>query len=317
MGTISFYCGNGVSRFTISRTYNGTKYTNSDSFNVYGFDEGTTVTLEGFTLESGYGYPVTVTNLSTGGVYTYTSASTAKWTFNSNYGTVSSSGYQIDATPTTKTYYLRLNFDANGGTGGPSSVTGQATNDTGYVTVTIPYTEPTRDGYTFVGWSTNTSGTGTIRYPGGTYTGFGNTESYANHYLYAVWQKAKYSVTVKYNANGGSGAPSSHTVSGDTSSLTVTLSSVTPTRSGYIFIGWSTSSTATSATYYAGQTLNNVYATTSGYEWNLYAVWSQEVSGIVHINNGSGFGEYVAWIWNNGWGEYEAYVWDGGWQKGI
>lgn len=317
MGFISFYCGDGITNFTIKRTYNGTSYTHTDSFNTYGFDDGTTVSLEGFTLASGYGYPVTVTNMSTGGVYTYTSASTAKWTFNSNYGTVSSSGYWIEATPTTKTYYLRLNFDANGGIGAPSAVTGQVTNDTGYVTVTIPYTEPTRDGYTFVGWAANTSGTGTIRYPGGTYTGYGNTGSYANHYLYAVWQKASYSVTVVYDANGGSGAPSSHTVSGDSSSLTVTLSSVKPTRSGYIFAGWATSATATTATYAAGQVLGSVYATTSGHTWTLYAVWTKEATGSVYIGNGLGFSKATPYIWNNGWKKAVPYVWNNGWKKGT
>ena len=321
MGYIIFSCGDGVSSFTIKRTYNGTSYTNTDSYNGYMFDEGSTVSLERFSLESGYGYPVYVKNLSTEGVYTYTSASTSKWTFNSNYGSVSENGYEISATPTgpvQQTYYLRLYFDANGGSGAPSAVTGQNTGYDEYVTVTIPYTEPTREGYTFVGWATNTSGTGTIRYPGGTYTGYGNTSSYANHYLYAVWQKASYSVTVVYNANGGSGAPSKHTATGNTEAIEVTLSSVEPTRSGYIFAGWATSSTATTAAYYAGQTLHNVYGTASGYEWNLYAVWTKELIGIVHIGNGSGFDGSAAYIWSNGWKKATPCVWDGSsWKKGV
>lgn len=63
--------------------------------------------------------------------------------------------------------------------------------------------------------------------------------------LYAVWQKnAPTSYTVSYDANGGSGAPNSQTKTQD---VTLTLSGTKPTRSGYTFLGWATSSSATSA----------------------------------------------------------------------
>lgn len=51
--------------------------------------------------------------------------------------------------------------------------------------------------------------------------------------------------TIRYDANGGTGAPSSQT---KTYGYTLTLSSTKPTRTGYNFLGWSTSKTATSAT---------------------------------------------------------------------
>ena len=71
--------------------------------------------------------------------------------------------------------------------------------------------------------------------------------------------------TISYNANGGSGAPSSQTKYHGTA---LTLSSTIPTRSGYTFLGWGTSSTATSATYGAGSSYTaNASAT-------LYAVWA-------------------------------------------
>lgn len=76
---------------------------------------------------------------------------------------------------------------------------------------------------------------------------------------------AKTSYTVKYNANGGSGAPSAQTKWHDT---TLTLSTTKPTRSGYTFKGWSTSSSATSATYSAGGSYTANAAAT------LYAVWA-------------------------------------------
>ena len=70
--------------------------------------------------------------------------------------------------------------------------------------------------------------------------------------------------TINYNANGGSGAPGSQTKTHDTN---LTLSSTKPTKTGYTFLGWSTSSNATSASYTAGGTYSaNANAT-------LYAVW--------------------------------------------
>lgn len=83
--------------------------------------------------------------------------------------------------------------------------------------------------------------------------------------------------TVSYNANGGTGAPSSQT---KTYGQTLTLSSTKPTRTGYTFLGWSTSSTATSATYSAG---GSYTANTSA---TLYAVWQKNPVGIaVNTNN--------------------------------
>ena len=79
--------------------------------------------------------------------------------------------------------------------------------------------------------------------------------------------------TISYNANGGSGAPSSQT---KTYGVNLTLSSTIPTRSGYTFLGWSESSSATSATYASGGTFTSNKATT------LYAVWKLQ---IVYIYN--------------------------------
>lgn len=75
---------------------------------------------------------------------------------------------------------------------------------------------------------------------------------------------AKTSYTVAYNANGGTGAPSNQT---KWYGETLTLSSTSPTRTGYTFQGWATSSSATSSAYSSGGS----YTTNSG--TTLYAVW--------------------------------------------
>lgn len=73
------------------------------------------------------------------------------------------------------------------------------------------------------------------------------------------------SYTVSYNANGGSGAPSSQTKYYGRS---LTLSSTKPTRSGYSFVGWGTSSTAETPSYQPG---DNYTANASA---TLYAIWT-------------------------------------------
>ena len=93
------------------------------------------------------------------------------------------------------------------------------------------------------------------------------------HYSWGDVESAKvyFNVLTKtynviYDANGGSGAPTSQT---KTYGQTLTLSNTKPTRSGYTFLGWSTSSTATKATYSAGGSFTIDEDTT------LYAVWSK------------------------------------------
>jgi uncharacterized repeat protein (TIGR02543 family) len=70
--------------------------------------------------------------------------------------------------------------------------------------------------------------------------------------------------TITYNANGGSGAPSTQNVYVGSNSL----STVEPTRSGYEFLGWATSASATSAEYSPGNTINIGNSNVT-----LYAVW--------------------------------------------
>lgn len=86
--------------------------------------------------------------------------------------------------------------------------------------------------------------------------------------------------TVAYNANGGTGAPSSQTKK---YGVTLKLSSTIPEREGYRFVGWATSSTATSANYQPG---GNYTANASV---TLYAVWTVD-SYIISYNANGGEG---------------------------
>lgn len=99
------------------------------------------------------------------------------------------------------------------------------------------------------------------------------------------WKLAYYQQrTITYNANGGSGAPGAQIFYDD--KLKVTLSTATPSRSGYQFLGWSTSSSATTATYIPGQV-----ATLSAQNYTLYAVWKTLTTYVTityNANGGSG-----------------------------
>lgn len=86
---------------------------------------------------------------------------------------------------------------------------------------------------------------------------------------------AKY--TISYNANGGTGAPSSQT---KYYGKTLTLSTTKPTRTGYTFVGWAKSSTATAKDYSAGGSYTTNASDT------LYAVWSANTYTITLNANG-------------------------------
>lgn len=70
--------------------------------------------------------------------------------------------------------------------------------------------------------------------------------------------------TIQYNANNGSGAPSSST---KTHATALKLSTTIPTRPGYTFVNWNTASNGTGTSYAAGATFTREADTT------LYAQW--------------------------------------------
>ncbi len=88
--------------------------------------------------------------------------------------------------------------------------------------------------------------------------------------------------TLKYNANGGSGAPETQTYSTNdkyTKSHTFTISNNQPIRGGYTFKGWAEQASAQSPRYQPGANYL-MSQTVSGYnggsvEKTLYAVWEQ------------------------------------------
>lgn len=143
-----------------------------------------------------------------------------------------------------------VTYNANGGTGAP----GKQTKWYG-TTLTLSSVKPTRTGYAFQGWATSSGGS--VAYQPGAQYGLDQDIT-----LYAVWKANTY--TVKYNANGGTGAPGNQT---KTYGVTLKLSTTKPTRTNYNFKGWGTSASSTTVAYAAGANYTANAAIT------LYAIW--------------------------------------------
>jgi len=161
----------------------------------------------------------------------------------------------------TQTY--TVTYNSNGGSGTPKEQTKTAGED-----LKLSSTEPTRNGYKFLGWAT--SKTGNVKFESGD-----NYTDDKNITLYAVWEEIK-TYTIKYNANGGSGAPSSQT---KTHGESIKVSVQKPTRSGYEFDGWATSANG-----------NVEYDPSENYtkdsDITLYAVWKPLTYKVTYNANG-------------------------------
>ena len=148
-----------------------------------------------------------------------------------------------------------VTFNANGGSGAPTAQT-----KTEGLTLDINSARPSRTGYTFVGWATNSTAVMAQYQPGDSYT------TDAALALYAVWQVNTY--TVRYNANGGSGTmvDSTHTYG-----VAKALNANAFTKADGYFSGWATSAGGV-VVYINSQSVSNL-TVVNGAIIELYAVW--------------------------------------------
>ncbi len=156
----------------------------------------------------------------------------------------------------TKTYTVQ--YDANGGTGAPQSQTKNAGQD-----LTLRKGVPTRDGYTFTGWAKTADGSAAYQ-PGGLYT------DDANVTLFAAWSKdGQKEYNIRYHASGAQNVPSDMKKS---AGQDVQISTQTPTKTGYKFLGWSRDmdDDQPESQYAPGST----YSTDA--DLDLYAIWEDD-----------------------------------------
>ncbi len=143
-----------------------------------------------------------------------------------------------------------ITFDANGGQGTPDTIYKSAGKS-----VTLPNTEPVREGYGFLYWNTEPDGSGTI------YTILSEYSDDSDVVLYAQWE-GRY--LIQFDANGGENTPPSSIKS---EGVPITLYQAKPVREGYTFVCWNTKADGSGDSYnYYGQYSADCDAT-------LYAQW--------------------------------------------
>ena len=177
------------------------------------------------------------------------------------------------------TYTLKYNLN---GASSPSSIPNQSKSlesvspEIQTISIQIGNTTPTKTNTTsFAGWATSSTSTSNLRQPNDyishSFTPNAADQTYVQ-YLYAVWN-----ITQSFNANGGtfptgSTAWNPVTKKIQTGTIDFTIPAKGPTRTGYKFLGWSASSTATTP-YIAASNSSQTVVLSQNRVW--YAVWKK------------------------------------------
>ena len=125
----------------------------------------------------------------------------------------------------------------------------------------------TRSGYDHIGWADKADAV-TAKYKGGDPIVL--TKENPTKTIYAVWMPF---FELKYDANGGTGAPASQTRTASAPTVnrvTFTVPGTIPTKDGCTFKGWADSATATTAQYQPGGTVDVKHENSPK---TVYAVW--------------------------------------------
>ena len=142
--------------------------------------------------------------------------------------------------------------------------------------------EITRNGYSFAGWSLSEDAAQVDYLPGQEVLSLASEDG-AEIKLYAVWAANNYNIVYNGNASDAKNVPEPQT--GIAFDEEVALSSDTPDRSGYRFLGWSLTSGSIVAAYQRGDKVKGLVADDDG-EVILYAVWAANSYTIAFDANG-------------------------------
>ena len=179
-----------------------------------------------------------------------------------------------------------LTFNANGGSGGPGTLSVPSGT-----TITIPSTEPTRVGWSFIGWADNEDDEIPRCMPGDQYT-----VSEGDKIFYALWSNNAWTIT--YNANGGTFGSTTTITQSVTKEQSATVPNTVPERDGYEFLGWSINQNASTGTYDPGETIPAANITDN---IELFAIWEEiVVQYTITFNANSGTGAPNAITVNEG-----------------
>ena len=207
------------------------------------------------------------------------------WSTSSSSGTKYEQGATISNLTSNMTLYARWSFnppytweeityEANYPNGTTDTYTQDVRSDSSVGILSASECGFSYTGYTWSHWNTKSNGTGVNWYDYETWSGSRGSDT-----LYAIWDINTY--TISYNNNGGTGTMSSSTKA---YGVPLTLRACTFTRTGYEFMGWSTSSGENNSVNYADQGSYTANASDT-----LYAVWEPAVYRIeLNANGGSG-----------------------------
>lgn len=168
----------------------------------------------------------------------------------------------------TPTYMYYLYYKYNDGTDSTwlTDVTDRPTAATTF-TFNVNRAKLTRSGYDHIGWADKADAV-TAKYTGGDPIVL--TKDNPTKTIYAIWMPF---FELKDDANGGTGAPASQTRTAahpTVNRVTFTVPNQTPSKEGYTFKGWADSSTATTAQYQPGDTVDVKHENSPK---TVYAVW--------------------------------------------
>ena len=246
---------NGEAKYYFKSTVKGTSNINVNrctlSNNIFTCDKPTTTNIEKDTWYQSSSNQINISYTTTGKAKV-----TARTVDKSNNYSESTKDFTINK------YTITFNKEPADKIGGGTinitkscyAISGQSCS------ITSPTIEKT--GYTIIGWNTNKNAT-TSTWNINTSKSISSSATY-----YPILKANIYTIT--YNANGGSGGPSSQSYKYAPNG-NIYLSSDRPSKTGYTFMGWSESPSATSASYSPGQW----WGTHNANNYTLYAVWKK------------------------------------------
>lgn len=264
-----------------------------DEFNIgynYGASVNKTYTCQYSTGHSGFNHSILISEFRNVGVpalkdqldsgYEFVGwAKEAKknptiYDFNTAGTTATQTTYTIylvaKKTNPTPTYMYYLYYKYNDGTN--STWRTEQSGEHGTAATTFTFYVNTaklkdRRGYEHIGWA-DKANAAAAKYTGG--ESITLTKDDPTKTIYAVWMPF---FELKYDANGGTGAPASQTRTASAPTVnrvTFTVPNQTPSKEGYTFKGWADSSTATTAQYQPGDTVDVKHENSPK---TVYAVW--------------------------------------------
>ena len=251
---------NGEAKYYFKSTVKGTSNINVNrctlSNNIYTCDKPTITNIEKDTWYQSSSNQITSNQINISYTTTGKAKVTARTVDKSNNYSESTKDFTINKYTIT---FIKEPADKIGGE--VSNITKSCYAISGQnCSITSPDIE--KKGYAIIGWNTNKNATTSI-------WNINTSKSISSSATYYPILKVNI-YTITYNANGGSGGPSSQSYKYAPNG-NIYLSSDRPSKTGYTFMGWSESPSATSASYSPGQW----WGTHNANNYTLYAVWEK------------------------------------------